>query len=516
MANMVSMLLVSSMAAAVLSTSCSGIFDERGSVVRQNAKHAVIRFGIAGGMTKAQDPDESHISDMNIFVFNALGVLEGRTFMSGLNGSVESIRWSMDLLENVEYSIYACANFGYAMNINSHEELMNFRYHIAYPDDYSIGMPMCGVLEKITVSDEDILIPLERLMAKISIRIDRSRLDSDVEFNVKSIKVEGCPRTITPFHRSHISDPLDFFPSGFLRKDYETDILNTNHNDGVSGEVCLYMLENMQGDLLPGNTDESLKVLPENDGRRELCSYIEIKSEYLSDSHYSKDGEYLVYRFYPGENPGNFDVCRNCEYKICIIPDGSGLNGTEWRIDKTGLESFPKTLELSYSSLNFSYIGETTTIHPYLTPEDSGGDRLFWDSDDKNVATVSSDGTVTARGEGSCRIICYSADGSGCSAECIVNVKQSAYYMKIFPGNFIRCKKGDTVEIACSYFPPTAAFDIGIEELEYDKNRGIYDYAIGKDGSSVTLYTKERGSGLLYMEAGYPINYSELIVLVID
>ena len=88
--------------------------------------------------------------------------------------------------------------------------------------------------------------------------------------------------------------------------------------------------------------------------------------------------------------------------------------------------------------------------------------------------------------------------------------------MKIFPGNFIRCKKGDTVEIACSYFPPTAAFDIGIEELEYDKNRGIYDYAIGKDGSSVTLYTKERGSGLLYMEAGYPINYSELIVLVID
>ena len=41
------------------------------------------------------------------------------------------------------------------------------------------------------------------------------------------------------------------------------------------------------GSMLPGNEDESLKVLPENSGSRAFCSYIEIRSEYLSDSQYS-------------------------------------------------------------------------------------------------------------------------------------------------------------------------------------------------------------------------------------
>ena len=503
---------------AVLSAvcvSCSDILPE--SPATDGMKSGItIRFGIGSAQTKALNPDEALISDINIFVFNSYGVLEGKAYLNGSGGSGWP-EWETALVKNVEYSIYACANLGYRVDIDSLEELKGFRYHIAYPDDYSIGLPMSGCLENVTVTGDGLTVPLERLMSKISISIDRSQLDEDVEFLVRNIRVEGCPRHITPFSRNHISDPLDFFPSGFIRKDYETDILNTEYGeDRTSGEVCLYLLENMQGDLLAGNDDETRKILPENDGRRHLCSYVEIKSEYMSDSRYSRQGEYLVYRFYPGENPGNFDVCRNTEYKIRIVPKGSGLDGTEWRIDKSGLESFAKTLELSYSSLNFSYIGETARILPYLTPESSDGNRLYWDSDDKSVATVSGDGTVTARGEGSCRIICHAADGSGCSAECAVTVKPSAYYMKIFPGNFIRCRKGDVVEISCSYFPPTAPFDIGIEELEYDKGRGIYDYAIGDDGSSVTVYTKERGSGLLYMEAGYPVNCSELIVIVVD
>ena len=479
---------------------------------------ALVRFRPAVAGTRALDPDEMRISDLNIFVFNEYGILEGRAYLTGLSsgGDGTGYCWSIDLLRNAEYSFYACANFGYETAIGTLEDLKAMRYHIAYPDDYSIGMPMSGKLEHVTVTEGEVTVPLERLMARISICVDRSRLDEDVEFNIKSIKVERCPRSVTPFMSSHASDPFDFFPSGFMRKDYETDVLNTVYSDGTSGEVSLYMLENMQGDLLPGNEDESLKVLPENSGSRAFCSYIEIRSEYLSDSQYSRPGEYLVYRFYPGEDPGNFDICRNSEYKIRIMPEGSGLNGTEWRIDKSGIESFARTLELSYSSLNFSYAGESTVIRPYLTPEGSGDTRLYWDSDDKSVATVSGDGTVTARGEGTCRIICYAADGSGCSAECAVTVRFSPYYMKIFPGNFIRCRKGEVVEVSCEYFPPSAPFDVGIEELEYDKGRGIYDYAVGEDGKSVTLYTKERGSGLLYMEAGYPLNQAEMIFLVID
>ena len=88
--------------------------------------------------------------------------------------------------------------------------------------------------------------------------------------------------------------------------------------------------------------------------------------------------------------------------------------------------------------------------------------------------------------------------------------------MKIFPGNFIRCRKGDIIQVECDYFPPDTPFDIGLEELEYDKERGIYEYGISEDGKTVTLYTKERGSGLLYMETGYPLNQAEMILVVID
>ena len=482
---------------------------------REESGMTSIKFGHVPAGTKALNPDEMLISDINVFVFNCYGILEEKAFLNGLHAG-SGWTWDVRLLKNAGYSIYACANFGYELDIETLEDLKNLRYYIAYPDDYSIGMPMSGCLENIVITSDEITVPMERLMAKISIRIDRSRLDDDVEFNVRSLKVERCPRSVTPFGRSRIGDPFDFFPSGFMRKDYETDALNLKYDDGKSGEVSLYMLENMQGDLLPGNDDESLKVLPENDGTQALCSYIEIKSEYMSDTGHTKPGEYLVYRFYPGDNPGNFDISRNSEYRILITPKGTGLGGTEWRIDKSGMEFNDMTLDLSYTTLNLNYIGETATITPYIAPASLQGSRLYWDSDEKSVATVTSDGTVTARGEGTCRIICYSPDGGGCSAECTVTVKITPNYMKIFPGNFIRCRKGDIIEIQCNFFPQDAPFDIGIEELEYDKSRGIYDYALGGDGKSVTLYTKERGSGLLYMEAGYPVNQAELVVIVID
>lgn len=503
------------LACAILWQSCSGLdcLPEQ----CMPGGNVLVKVTVSGAESRAMDPDEARISDINILVFNEYGVLEDHAYMTfGQSAGEGGISWNADLVRNATYSIYACANFGYAFSAADTEELESMKYYMAYPDDYSAGLPMSGQSGKITVTGDEVTIPLQRLMAKISISIDRSMLDDDVEFNVRSIQVEGCPRSVTPFSRNHIRDPFDFFPSGFLRKDYETDMLNTVYPDGRSGETCLYTLENMQGDLLPGNADETLKVLDEDSPARELCTYIEIKAEYMSSSGYSLPGKYLVYRFYPGENPGNFDVCRNSEYRIVITPSGSGLDGTSWRIDKSGIGYYTRAIELSYTDIRLSYIGEIMEICPYLTPEGMGEEWLEWYSDDESVATVSDEGIVRATGEGECTVTCHVNDGSGCKAECLVTVDFAPYYMKVFPGNFIRCRKGDILNLKCDYFPTDAPFDIGIEELEYDKGRGIYDYVIGEDGKSVTLVTKSRGSGLLYMEAGYPVNQAEMIVVVVD
>lgn len=416
----------------LLAVSC--IVEEEENVHEEAFADTKIRFGGIGVRVKAMDPDETKISDINIFIFNSHGMLEYRDYISGdmIGRDGRGNFHTVELLRNAAYSIYVCANFGYQIEISSLSQLKACRYHIAYPDDYSIGMPMSGYVENIVIDREEIAVPLVRLMARICISVDRSRLDKDVEYNIRNVMVGRCPKSITPFAGNHISDPFGFFPSGFNRNDYETDILNTSMNDGKSGEISLYMLENMQGELLPGNTDEKFKVFADNDFRGEFCSYIEIRSEYVSSSHYSLPGEYLIYRLYPGESPSNFDICRNCEYRITVIPTGSGLDGAQWRIDKSGLAEY-----------------------------------------------------------GDC-------------------------YMRITPGNFIRCKVGDTVTVSCDFSPPKTPFDIGIEELEYDKARGIYDYAVSDDGKSVTLFAKSRGSGLLYMETGEPINQAELIMIVVD
>ena len=108
---------------------------------------ASLVFGVRNAVTKALDPDEEKISDINLFIFNSLGVLEHRLYLSGSGAGSCNVR----LLKNGIYSIYVCANFGYRINAASIEDLKNLKYYLAYPDDYSIGLPMSGYIENTKV-----------------------------------------------------------------------------------------------------------------------------------------------------------------------------------------------------------------------------------------------------------------------------------------------------------------------------------------------------------------------------
>ena len=72
---------------------------------------------------------------------------------------------------------------------------------------------------------------------------------------------------------------------------------------------------------------------------------------------------------------------------------------------------------------------------------------------------------------------------------------------------------GDTIKVRCSYSPPDTAFDIGLEELEYDSERGIYDYILDSDGHGVSLILRSAGMGILYMSAGEPLNETGMLVI---
>ena len=385
-----------------------------------------INFHEADVPVRSMSPDEDKITDISLIIFDESGQAEDCIWLT--RGSRTC---TTDLVIDKKYTFCACANFGYQIYASHIEELQDIRYHLAYPDEYREGIPMAAVKEVLITEECIVDIDLQRLMAKISLRMDRSRLDRDVEMNVRSARIGNCPRYVKPFTASKIEDNDDTFPTGYLLNDIQTAELNYNIGEGLSSEVSLYMLENMQGPADGNITHDSEKVFEQKDKRSEVCSYIEMEIEYLSPEKASGE-KGLIYRFYLGEDRNSFDVERNTHYHITVTPENNGLNDDGWRVDKSGLK-------------------------------------------DRGPA-----------------------------------------YLRAYPSDYIRGDIGDQVHIWCEFSPASAPFDVGISYMEDDKAEGIYDYRIDTDGHGATLTLTGPGRGLIYMEAGEPVNDAALFIIEVN
>ncbi len=386
-----------------------------------------VRF--SGGVLqgKAMDPDEEKISDISLMIFNEDGSLE--EYFRLEDGAAEC---TARLVYGKKYIFCACANFGHKVYAEDISGLDGIVCHLAYPDDYREGIPMYA-RQEVTVGEDcgEITVMLERLMAKISLRMDRTRLSDDVEMYARSVRIGNCPRRARVFGKNRIDDEDWFFPSGFSRTDQETAALNRSSSSGKSGTVSLYMLENMQGTLQePAGSDEE-KPFDVDDRRSRVCSYIELELDYVSGTYYS-GGEGLKYRFYLGENPGSLDIERNCHYHITVAPEDDGLSDDGWKVDKSDLV----------------YCGETR--------------------------------------------------------------------FESFPSGYIVGDIGDKVHVWCEFFPEDAPFDVGMSYMEDDRRNGIYDYVIDEDGHGATLTLTGPGTGLIYMEAGPPVNDAALFYIEVN
>ena len=401
----------------ILLSACSRICHE--------TEVEIVPTGIGMG-TRAYMPDEDKISDMNLLIFDSYGRLEYSSYTG------YSDRCSVTLLKGEKYSIHAFLNFGQKIKADSIEDLKETACYLAYPDEYRNGIPMYGCKEIVIGGQTRIEVEVERMMAKISIRLDRSRLSEDVKMDITSVRIGNCPKIAYVQKGSRASSADDCFTTGFLHTGAECSPLNTEGKDRISGWISLYMLENMQGQFSEEGigTDEE-KIFEEYDIRNTTCSFIEVEMDYSSPL-WTSLGKPLTYRFYLGEDRNSLDIERNCHYHITISPEDDGLHGDGWRIDKTGLK----------------YIGETGLVK--------------------------------------------------------------------YPSDYIRGDIGDTIHLGCILTPDHAPFDIGIDYLEDDKAEGIYDYVIDPDGHGVTLTLTGPGRGLLYMEAGDPINEAALFIVEVN
>ena len=377
--------------------------------------------------SKAAMPDEGKVSDINLMVFDSYGCIVENIYRKS-GGQV-----SLNLIRNETYTFAALANYGYQVNATTLDDLEALTCYLAYPDEYSEGMPMASEIVTYRIREGmDIPLPLINMMAKISIRIDRNSLSDGIQFHISGIRIGNCPKKALAFVRNRAESADDCFSAGFSLNGNECSGLNTPEYLGISKEVCVYMLENMQGRFSQKEiTGYEEQIISEDDPRYRTCSYIEMDIDYAS--HIWQSGTTpLTYRFYLGDGPNSLDIERNCHYHITVIPEDDGLGDDGWRIDKTGLQ----------------YLGPT----------------LF----------------------------------------------------ESYPSDYIVGDIGDRIHIGCRLSPQNTPFDVGLEYLEDDKAAGIYDYVVDPDGHGVTLTLTGPGSGLIYMEAGPPINEGALFLIEVN
>lgn len=379
-------------------------------------KNARIYFHFYDDGNKAYLPDENKMTDLNLFIFNGT-VVEQALYIQGawLQQIMAGEPIRLNLVSGCRYRFLACANLGYDLRPVTLEQLMDYRYYLAYPDEYGPGMVMSCMCDTRVDEDMSVQLSLRRLMAKVSVSIDRSELDPGVELQCRELRVCHCPQWAKLFSPSAVRGTDDVFRTGFTLSRTQCSALNPYDHRPLSEEVPLYVLENLQGD------------------NPEWGTYVEAQFDYTSDSLWTMGDQYLIYRFRL-EEEGRWDIRRGCHAHIRICPVGDGLNADEWRIDRTGVEY---------------------------------RDDVCW--------------------------------------------------YKVHPADYIEWHLGEEVTIRAECFPDRTPCTFRQESLDNEsRERGMFSYRLGEDGRSITLRALKKGSSMVDIDFGPPINDTHWVLLVCE
>lgn len=159
--------------------------------------------------------------------------------------------------------------------------------------------------------DFDLVLTLERSVARIDLRMDKSSLEK-ADVTVTSVTLKNCSNSFIPIFTD--DGPLvDLGGIHGYSGDEATEEQLESLNQG--GTISLYSLENLQGYRQQGSYTE------------QYCTYVEICARHslLGD---------IKYRCYPGNGEkGNFDLKRNCLYTVTICPTDTAGGVSCWRTE---------------------------------------------------------------------------------------------------------------------------------------------------------------------------------------
>ena len=406
---------------------------------------------------------ESKVSDLTILTYCA-GTLVRESYYETFSSM------AMILERDKEYDFYALANMGRINPPMLEEDVRSLAFSMSYAENAGRGLPMCWSMMGYRPSAADeISIALTRLVAKVVVSVD----PGTTGLKVTSASVLQTPMKVRPFSESGSKALFGETSVG----DYasESDILALNSG----GTASFYILENMQGTLLKGNTDSMKKIPPASSTQFHTCTYMEVQCAFEDCD--DKEGD-VCYRMFLGEDAlSNFDVARNkiISLVLKLTDDGFKVSGS-WKVTADYIQHVTDvSLEADALSMN---IGETKVLTVSVLPSDAEDRSVSWYSSNANVATVNVSGAVTAVGEGTCVVRAVSKDDKDCSDECTVTVTDAVSGLYFTPSS-VSAILGYEGQTRTSDFSVTATYVSGKKQRVTD----VCDYKSDDSSASVDV-----------------------------
>ena len=279
-----------------------------------------IDLSIKGLQHISKSANEYSVADVNIYVANSAGMVFSHVY------SANPASVSVQVPKGVPCTIFALANLGNSRPLYKVEDIKALK--ISQEDIEGSNMVMQGEYGPHVFDDGDnIIVELIRNAAKIAVKFNFEQLDDDVSIQINQISLKNVPVNACPFVSNRAKIATDVIDGKKI------DFPTANQ---LSQGTVFYMLENMQGTLLPENTLQHMKVWPESSLYSYICTYLEVSAYYSSNK---KEGD-VVYRYYLGKDPyTNFDIERNTQYTVNLIFKGKGgIEENSWRVDVDQLE----------------------------------------------------------------------------------------------------------------------------------------------------------------------------------
>lgn len=144
------------------------------------------------------------------------------------------------------------------------------------------------------------------------------------------------------------------------------------------------------------------------------------------------------------------------------------------------------------------YTTQTYTLKATISPSNASNKKVKWTTSNKNVATVSSSGKITAKKKGTATITCTAQDGSKKKATCKVTVTKKVNVKSVKLNNTsVQLKRGDKTTLKATISPSNAS-NKSVSWSSSNKNVAKVDSkgkvtAVANGTATITCKTKDKG-----------------------